>query len=93
APPEFRLGQGAFRAAPDPCNTASHGIFRLTAEGRNPYRECGLAMAASSLQRTPAVDIFLVVNPRKRFNRAESLFIEAMRDRIRPTPIKQPTYV
>ncbi len=55
--------------------------------------DAGLLWRLPPYKAPPAVDIFLVVNPRKRFNRAESLFIEAMRDRIRSTPIKQRTYV
>ena len=40
----------------------------------------------------PMVDIFLVTNPKKRFNRAETKFIEDLRTMIRTTPIAQRTY-
>ena len=40
----------------------------------------------------PMVDIFLVTNPKKRFNRAEAKFIAALRTLIRTTPIAQRTY-
>ena len=54
--------------------------------------ENGLLWRLPPHKSPPAVDIYLVVNPRKRFNRAESIFIEALRTRIRTTPIQQRTY-
>jgi DNA-binding transcriptional LysR family regulator len=40
----------------------------------------------------PMVDIFLVTNPKKRFNRAEAKFIDALKTSIRTTPIEKRTY-
>ncbi len=40
----------------------------------------------------PMVDIFLVTNPKKRFNRAEAKFIDALKTSIRITPIEKRTY-
>lgn len=37
-------------------------------------------------------DIFLVLNPKARLNRAETLFIEALRKKIAVTPLNQRTY-
>ena len=40
----------------------------------------------------PAVDIFLVTNPRKRLNRAEALLIECLRAQIEKLPLDERTY-
>ena len=40
----------------------------------------------------PAVDIHLVTNPRKRYNQAETHFIEALRSKIENQPISERTY-
>ncbi len=40
----------------------------------------------------PAIDIFLVTNPRKRYNKAEALFIQALKAKIASTPMADRTY-
>ncbi|KAA0914839.1 LysR family transcriptional regulator [Aquicoccus porphyridii] len=40
----------------------------------------------------PAVDIYLLTNPRKRFNRAEKLMIDALQDAIATRPLAERTY-
>jgi DNA-binding transcriptional LysR family regulator len=43
-------------------------------------------------ENLPEVDIFLVVNPRKHLNRAESAFIADLKKRIADTPLTERTY-
>ncbi len=52
----------------------------------------GLLWRLPPYKSPPAVDIFLVTSPRKRFNRAETVFIEALKLAIRATPLAQRTY-
>jgi len=52
----------------------------------------GLLWRLPPYKNPPAVDIFLVTSPRKVFNRAESVFIDALKTAIRTTPIKKRTY-
>ena len=40
----------------------------------------------------PAIDIFLITNPRKRYNRAEALFIQALKANIASKPMSERTY-
>ncbi len=54
--------------------------------------ENGLLWRLPPYKAPPAVDIYLVVNPRKRLNRAEAIFIDALRASIQATPIQQRTY-
>ncbi len=52
----------------------------------------GLLWRLPPYENPPAVDIFLVTSPRKVFNRAESIFIDALKTAIRTTPLAQRTY-
>jgi DNA-binding transcriptional LysR family regulator len=52
----------------------------------------GLLWRLPPYKNPPEVDIFLVTNPRKAFNRAESTFIEGLKTAIRTTPIAKRTY-
>ena len=52
----------------------------------------GLLWRLPPYDKPPMVDIFLVTSPRKRFNRAESSFIDALKTAIRTTPIARRTY-
>jgi DNA-binding transcriptional LysR family regulator len=52
----------------------------------------GLLWRLPPYKNPPAVDIFLVTSPRKVLNRAESIFIDALKAAIRTTPIEKRTY-
>lgn len=52
----------------------------------------GLLWRLPPYKNPPAVDIYLVTNPRKRFNRAEALVIDTLKSKIRDTPVKARTY-
>ncbi|MEO8242537.1 MAG: LysR family transcriptional regulator [bacterium] len=52
----------------------------------------GLLWRLPPYENPPAVDIFLVTSPRKVFNRAESIFIDAVKSAIRTTPLADRTY-
>lgn len=52
----------------------------------------GLLWRLPPYDNPPMVDIFLVTNPRKRLNRAETIFIDALRTLIRTTTMEQRTY-
>lgn len=41
----------------------------------------------------PQVDIYMVLNPRKRLTRAEDIFVTELRDRIAQTPLEARTYL
>lgn len=68
------------------------GIGPLPVHVAKPDVLAGRLWRLPPFKSPPAVDIFLVVNNRKRFNRAEALLIHALRDRIRSTTIAQRTY-
>ena len=52
----------------------------------------GLLWRLPPYEDPPAVDIFLVRNPRKRLNRAEALFAEQLEHEIAQTPLAERTY-
>jgi len=52
----------------------------------------GLLWRLPPYKDPPAIDIFLVTNPRKRYNRAEAGFIAALNARIAATPMAERTY-
>lgn len=52
----------------------------------------GLLWRLPPYEDPPAVDIFLVRNPRKRLNRAEALFAEQLEHEIAQTPPAERTY-
>lgn len=52
----------------------------------------GLLWRLPPYEDPPAVDIYLVTNPRKRLNQAETLFIEALRSKIADQPMNERTY-
>ena len=52
----------------------------------------GLLWRLPPYESPPAVDIFLVTNPRKRLNRAEALLIESLKSRIETLPLSRRTY-
>ena len=52
----------------------------------------GLLWRLPPYQDPPAVDIFLVSNPRKRLNRAETLLLESLKEQIRTLPLEVRTY-
>jgi len=55
--------------------------------------EAGLLWRLPPYQDPPAVDIFVVLNPRKQLNRAEDRFIGDLLRQIRQTPIEDRTYI
>ncbi|MEQ8814536.1 MAG: LysR family transcriptional regulator [Thalassobaculum sp.] len=52
----------------------------------------GLLWRLPPYRKPPAIDIYLVTNPRRALNRAEAGFIAALRRRIADTPIAERTY-
>ncbi len=52
----------------------------------------GLLWQLPPYKNPPIVDIFLVTSPRKRFNRAELVFIDALKAAIKATPLAERTY-
>lgn len=52
----------------------------------------GLLWRLPPYEDPPAVDIYLVTNPRKRLNQAETLFIEALMSKIANQPMSERTY-
>jgi len=52
----------------------------------------GLLWRLPPYEDPPAVDIYLVVNPKKRLNRAENLLIESLRRKVRELPLSARTY-
>ncbi|MGB5558653.1 MAG: LysR family transcriptional regulator [Paracoccaceae bacterium] len=52
----------------------------------------GLLWQLPPYKNPPMVDIFLVTSPRKRFNRAELVFIDALKAAIQTTPLAERTY-
>lgn len=52
----------------------------------------GLLWRLPPYENPPVVDIFLVTSPRKVLNRAEALFIDALKSAIQTTPIEKRTY-
>jgi len=53
----------------------------------------GLLWRLPPYEDPPAVDIYLVTNPRKRYNQAETRFIEALTSKIANRPISERTYL
>jgi DNA-binding transcriptional LysR family regulator len=68
------------------------GIGPMPVHVVNRDVENGLLWRLPPYKAPPAVDIYLVVNPRKRLSRAEAIFIDALRASIQATPIQQRTY-
>lgn len=52
----------------------------------------GLLWRLPPYRDPPAIDIYLVTNPKRGRNRAEAGFIAALRRRIADTPVAQRTY-
>jgi DNA-binding transcriptional LysR family regulator len=52
----------------------------------------GLLWRLPPYKNPPVVDIFLLTSPRKVFNRAESIFVDALKATIRTTPIAKRTH-
>lgn len=52
----------------------------------------GLLWRLPPYKKPPAVDIYLVTNPKKRLNRAEALAIKSLTDKIKKTPLAKRTY-
>ncbi len=52
----------------------------------------GLLWRLPPYKNPPAVDIYLVTNPKKRLNRAEALIVQSLKDSIQNTPLLQRTY-
>lgn len=52
----------------------------------------GLLWRLPPYKKPPAVDIYLVTNPKKRFNRAEALTLKSLSDSIKKTPLDQRKY-
>ncbi|MDU8913689.1 LysR family transcriptional regulator [Aestuariicoccus sp. MJ-SS9] len=55
--------------------------------------ERGLLWRLPPYEAPPAVDIFLIVNPRKHMNRAEDKFVGDLMRAIRKTPLDERTYL
>ena len=54
--------------------------------------EQGLLWRLPPYKDPPKVDIYLVLNPRKRLNRAEEIFLTGLQQRVNATPLKERTY-
>lgn len=52
----------------------------------------GLLWRLPPYEKPPAVDIYLVTNPKKRLNRAEDLIINSLKASIKEIPMEQRTY-
>lgn len=52
----------------------------------------GLLWRLPPYKKPPAVDIYLVTNPKKRLNRAEALTLRSLTDKIKKTPLTKRTY-
>lgn len=52
----------------------------------------GLLWRLPPYKNPPAVDIYLVTNPKKRMNRAETLTLKSLTDSIREMPLAKRTY-
>lgn len=68
------------------------GIGALPVHVVGPEVEQGLLWRLPPYADPPAVDIFLLTNPRKRLNRAERLMVEALRREIATKPLPERTY-
>ncbi|MCP4711762.1 MAG: LysR family transcriptional regulator, partial [Planctomycetes bacterium] len=53
----------------------------------------GLLWRLPPFKKPPAIDIYLVTNPRKLHNRAEASFIAALKDNIAAKPMTERTYM
>ncbi len=52
----------------------------------------GLLWRLPPYKNPPAVDIYLVTNPKKRLNRAEGFIVKSLKNSIKDTPMEQRTY-
>jgi len=71
---------------------ANIGIGALPSHVAERDVQFGLLWRLPPYSNPPAVDIFLLTNPRKRMNQAESLFIDSLKSLIRTRPLSERTY-
>ncbi len=69
------------------------GIGSLPIHVANRDVKDGLLWRLPPYDDPPAVDIFLILNPRKRLNCAEDTFLRQLKDKIDQTPLSSRTYM